>query len=1150
MTAGMSNFQFLYTEWPEIYQEAAEAEKLTATSPKACAVFCRSSLEKGVRWLFANDPDLTTPYDTKLSSLMHDPSFRNILKPSMFHEINLIRKTGNNAAHGKGVKQEDALATVKYLFRFLSYLALYYSKTEPNIKPFDESIIPSGKQQEETLRALQKLESALDAKNEKARQDRIELEKKAQEIEDLRRQLEEQRNAVKERKEKREKAVVEEEVIPLLVSEQETRKRYIDQSLKEAGWTNLRDGYELEFEVTGMPLSTNPSGKGYADYVLWGDDGKPLAVIEAKRTMADVRKGRHQATLYADCLEKKYGQRPLIYYTNGFQAYLWDDTFYPERQVHGYLTKDELQLAIDRRKTRKDLRVFRSNLSIAGRKYQLEAIKRISESFVTTDSDGKLTGRSRKALLVMATGSGKTRTSAAIVDMLTKCEWAKRVLFLADRNALVTQAKNAFNNYLPNLSSIDLTKEKEDDGTRIVFSTYPTMMNKIDGAKTDGNRFYGVGHFDLIIIDEAHRSVYQKYGAIFDYFDSLLVGLTATPKTEVDRNTYELFEIEDNNPTFAYELDQAVTDGFLVPPRAYPVGTKFLHEGIKYHELSEAEKEEYEEKFGDPTQEETPDLIGSEALNAWLFNTDTIDKVLHHLMENGVKVQGGDKVGKSIIFAKNHKHAVFIEQRFNKNYPEYNGKFLRVIDNQETKAQDLLEKFAYETKEVDPQIAVSVDMMDTGVDAPRVVNLVFFKQVKSATKFWQMVGRGTRLCLNLFGPEEHKEHFLIFDFCGNLEYFEENPEGGDGKAVKRLSQRIFELKLDLLVTIRETDSSTDSDLQLAAEYAKELHNTVSSFDHERFTVKMALEHVVKFSNSSVWENLTGSDMLELKKRVSKLVLPDENDHELARRFDVLLLGLKLAMVDGRETANYVNRLGRIAKSLAKKSNIPAIGAKMTTIVEVQTEKFWKSVSLKRLDEVRNDLRDLIKFLDSENRSDVYTNFKDDSKVDGVEEKPLLEWSKKLQSYRDRVESFIRKNKHHVTINKLRSNEPITSEELDALEQMLFDGDERGTKEDFIKEYGEQPLGRFIRGIVGMDVNAANNAFAEFIHSGTLTADQITFIDNIISFLIQDGHIDKRMLFESPFTYVDQDGLIGVFDDAEATRIISIIDEIDRNAQVS
>lgn len=1146
----MSNFQFLKSEWPEIFQEVAEAEKLTFTSPKACAVFCRSSLEKGVRWLFDNDPDLVTPYDTKLSSLMHDPSFRNILKPSMFHEINLIRKTGNNAAHGKGVKQEDALATVKYLFRFLSYLALYYSETEPNIKPFDESNIPSGKQQEETLRSLKKLEEALDAKNEKARQDRIELEKKAEEIEALRRQLEEQQNTVKERKEEREKAIVEEEVIPLLVSEQETRKRYIDQSLKEAGWNNLREGYELEFEVTGMPLSTNPSGKGYADYVLWGDDGIPLAVIEAKRTMVDVRKGRHQATLYADCLESKYGQRPLIYYTNGFQTYLWDDTFYPERQVHGYLTKDEFQLAIDRRKTRKDLRLFRPNLSIAGRKYQLEAIKRVSEAFVTTDNDGKLTGKSRKSLLVMATGSGKTRTSAAIVDMLTKCEWAKRVLFLADRNALVTQAKNAFNNYLPNLSSIDLTKEKEDSGTRIVFSTYPTIMNKIDSAKTDDNRFYGVGHFDLIIIDEAHRSVYQKYGAIFEYFDSLLVGLTATPKTEVDRNTYELFEIEDNNPTFAYELDQAVTDEFLVPPKAFPVGTKFLHEGIKYHELSEAEKEEFEEKFGDPTLEETPELIGNDALNAWLFNTDTVDTVLHHLMENGIKVQGGDKVGKSIIFAKNHKHAVFIEERFNKNYPEYKGKFLRVIDNQETKAQDLLEKFVDETKEVDPQIAVSVDMMDTGVDAPRVVNLIFFKQVKSATKFWQMVGRGTRLCLNLFGPGEDKEHFLIFDFCGNLEYFEENPEGAEGKAVKSLSQRIFEMKLDLLVTIRENDNSTDADLQLAKDYAEELHRTVSNFDHSRFTVRMALEHVVKFSDGKMWENLSGSDMLELKKHVSKLVLPAENDHELARRFDVMLLGLKLAMLDGRETSSYINRLGRVAKALSKKSNIPAVGAKMKTIGELQTEDFWNSVSLKRLDEVRKDLRDLIKFLDTENRIDVYTNFKDQAKVDGVEEVPLLEWSKKLQSYRDRVESFIRKNKHHVTINKLRSNEPITSDELDALEQMLFDGEERGTKEDFIKEYGEQPLGRFIRTIVGMDIKAANDAFAEFISSGTLTADQITFIDNIVSFLQQDGYIDKRMLFEPPFTYADQDGLTGVFDDAEATKIISIIDEIDRNSQAS
>jgi type I restriction enzyme R subunit len=382
--------------------------------------------------------------------------------------------------------------------------------------------------------------------------------------------------------------------------------------------------------------------------------------------------------------------------------------------------------------------------------------------------NGKLKQRHRKSLLIMATGSGKTRTSASIVDMMVKCNWAKRVLFLADRNALVTQAKNAFTEHLPDLTSIDLTKEKENDATRLVFSTYPTMINQIDKAKDGEGRFYGVGHFDLIIIDEAHRSVYQKYRAIFQYFDAFLLGLTATPKKDVDHNTYELFDIEDEDPTFAYELKEAVNDGFLVPPKAISVPLKFMREGIKYAELSAGDKKEYEEMFGDPSNEEAEAGIDKNQLYKWLFNSNTVDQVLSHLMTSGIKVDGGDKIGKTIIFAKNHQHAIYIEERFNKNYPEYSGKFCRVIDNQTEKAQDLLERFVLNKEVKEPQIAISVDMMDTGVDAPRVVNLVFFKPVRSVVKFWQMVGRGTRLRPNLFGPGQHKESFLIIVRISNF----------------------------------------------------------------------------------------------------------------------------------------------------------------------------------------------------------------------------------------------------------------------------------------------------------------------------------------------------------------------------------------------
>lgn len=1145
----MSNFQFLHTAWPKIFREAQEAESLTLTSPKACAIICRSALEKTVRWLYANDPDLQEPYDTSLSSLMHERCFKDILKPSMFREINLIRKLGNNAAHGGKAKPDEALVLIKHLFRFLSFLAIYYAEEEPQIRPFDERIIPTGKEDDLKLAELQHLEKKLEKQNEAARLKREKLEEQAKEIEALKAQLVAQETAVKTLKEDRAKDHDVEKDIPLLVSEARTRKLYIDQSLKETGWDKLREGYELEYEVKGMPVSTNPSGIGYVDYVLWGDDGKPLAVVEAKKTMADPRKGKQQAKLYADCLEQMHGQRPLIFYTNGFETYLWDDQFYPEREVSGFYTKDELQLAVDRRKDRLDLKEFKLNPAISGRYYQMEAVKRVAESFSRHDSNGQLSGGSRKGLLVMATGSGKTRTAISIVDMLTKCRWVKRVLFLADRNALVSQAKRNFSELLPNLSSIDLTKEKEDSGTRLVFSTYPTIMNKIDSVKTDDNRFYGPGHFDLIIIDEAHRSVYQKYGAIFEYFDSLLIGLTATPKKEIDRNTYELFDIEDDNPTFAYELDQAVKDKFLVPPRAFDVPVKFPREGIKYNDLSEREKQEYEEKFGDPTTGEAPDEIGGEALNRWLFNTSTVDKALEYLMENGIKVQGGDKIGKTIIFAKNHDHALFIEERFNKMFPEHKGDFLRVIDNYETKAQDLLEKFCDEHVEVYPQIAVSVDMMDTGVDAPRVVNLVFFKMVKSYTKFLQMIGRGTRLCPNLFGPKEDKKHFLIFDLCGNLEFFEENPEGLSGNSAKSLTQRIFEMKLDVVMAIREADNSTEVERELAEHYAESLYNQVKNFDTDRFMVKAKLRYVTEYSNNSRWDNLNKGDVLDIKANLAGLTIPDKDDHELARRFDILLLTLKLAMLTGREPSKYISRVGSTARSLAKKKNIPAIGAHIKLIEEIQTEAFWKKANVKRLEEVRVALRDLIKFLDTENKINVYTSIEDEIDPAMVKERPVIQYGMSAKPYRDRVETYIRKNKNHLTIHKLRNNEPITATELAELEKMLF-VEEVGTKQDFVNEFGNQPLGVFIRSIVGLDLNAAKEAFAVFLKAGNLTADQMTFIDNIIMFLEKNGIVEPSMLFEPPFTDVNDQGLLGVFDDAEANKVISILERINSNAGVA
>lgn len=1147
----MSNFSFLKEEYLQLYYEAAVAEKYTFTAPKYAALQCRITLELGINWLYDNDVEMQRPYDTNLSALLHHQSFRDTVNRLLFQELNLVRKIGNNAAHGKKVTQKEALICLRSIFRFTSYISKYYSATYPEIPAFNEDFI--GKSQEGVKdKTTKELKARAEQAEEKLKELKEAKEKQAalqKENELLRHQLKKQAQELQERKETRKQTVVEAVEIPPLTPELETRKLFIDVLLKEAGWNSFKKGTDIEFPVTGMPKSTNPSSVGYVDYVLWGNNGLPLAVVEAKSTLHDAAKGKHQALLYANCLEKMTGQRPVVFYSNGFETFIWDDTFYPAREISGFYTKAELEFLIEKRKSRADIRNFQVNTAIAGRPYQLEAIKRIAETLVV-QKEGALKGKNREALLVMATGSGKTRTAAAAVDMFVKGNWAKRVLFLADRNALVTQAKNAFKEHLPHLSAIDLTKEKEDTGTRLVFSTYPTIMNKIDSLKNEEGRFYGVGHFDLIIIDEAHRSVYQKYGAIFDYFDAILLGLTATPKSDLHHDTYSLFGIEDQNPTMAYELTQAVNDKYLVPPKAIDVPIKFLHEGIKYKDLSAEDKVKFEEKFGDFTvtdeDDESPEIHKGK-LNTFLFNTKTVDTVLDFLMTNGVKVSGGDLLGKTIIFAKNHTHAIFIEERFNKNYPEYAGNFLRVIDNYESKAQDLLEKFCDDKQQQLPQIAVSVDMMDTGVDAPQVVNLVFFKQVRSYAKYWQMIGRGTRLRPNLFKPGEDKKEFVIFDFCSNFDYFEEFPDGVNPSKSKSISQNIFETKLHIIEAIRNSENAKNQDDELAESYTNELHNIINNLDEDRFQVRKHLRIVTAFKNRERWNNLTVGDIVDICDNISSLSVTRYEDDEFAKRFDLLALRLQLAILKkSTSQESYITRIYDIAGKLFKKRNIPVVLEKLSLIIMIKEHQFWSTVDIQQIEHIRIELRDLIKFIDKESIAPIYTDFNDELYLTQVSEKDILPTYTRLQSYKDRVESFIRKNKSHLVINKLHKNIPITEKELALLETFLFD-EEDISKEGYDLEYGELPLGKFIRSIIGLDIDVVNTLFASYIQNKNLQLAQISFLNKLINYLNINGTLDKSLLVKPPFTETHDNGIIGVFSDEEDVRkIISIVDLVNNN----
>ena len=440
--------------------------------------------------------------------------------------------------------------------------------------------------------------------------------------------------------------------------------------------------------------------------------------------------------------------------------------------------------------------------------------------------------------------------------------------------------------------------------------------------------------------------------------------------------------------------------------------------------------------------------------------------------------------------------------------------------------------------------------MDTGVDAPRVVNLVFFKPVKSSTKFWQMIGRGTRLCLDLFGPGWHKTEFAIFDYCKNFEFFGVNPDGIEGNVVKSLTQQVFEAKLELALLLREKAYSTEEQRGLAEAYLTELQQLVAGLDVNRFVVKANMRAVVEYTDKARWLNLSQGDRLDVNTHLSALILPNKDDDELARRFDVLILSYQLALLSSAyRTDQYINKISSTAKALLKKQNIQVIALQIPLLNDLQTEPFWRVITINSLDKVRVALRDLIKYLDKDKQVNVITTFEDDLNVDGIRDHDLLPGYGNLQSYKDRVESYIRNNNDHLVIHKLKTNKPITQTEINTLEAILFDGKTLGTQQDYFDNYGDKPLGEFIRGIVGLDVSAAQAAFADFIQAGNLRADQMTFINSIISYLTRNGMIDKGMLYDPPFTHIHDQGIAGVFDDIGENKVLQLIDGINQNALV-
>jgi len=1134
----MSQFSFLEAEFADQFEPAQRAEGYALSDPSASIIYARKALESMVKWVFTNDRGMPAPFEDKLNAYLHTPEFRQVRGGSVFEKARKVQLAGNRAVHeSKQPSKPEAIEVISSLYLVAYWLAFTYGRDSK--PPEGARFVPRNLPRPEkstgmSLKERQELEAQIAQEAEEAaiiRQRAAELVKTKEELEAEVARLRAEVAAAK----KIADAKPLEDAVDL--SEADTRDYLIDLYLNEAGWP-LDQERDREYPVT-MPEGTKTKN-GFVDYVLWGSDGLPLGVVEAKKSTADAHVGAQQAVLYADALEAEFGRRPVVFYTNGYEHFLWDDYAdgYPRRRVHGFYTADELELLIGRRNTRQPLGELEINGAIAGggRPYQEQAIRSMAEAFEA---------KQRKGLLVMATGSGKTRTIIALTDLLLRGNWAKRVLFLADRQELVNQAVGAFKAHLPDIDPINLLTEPDTDG-RVYVSTYQTMIGKIDERRSDGTHRFGVGHFDLVIIDEAHRSVYRKYRGIFEHLDSLLVGLTATPKDEIDKNTYGLFDLETGFPTDAYSLDEAIDDGFLVPPRGVSVDLKFVREGIRYDQLSEEDKELLEESgWGDDDGDGllddgagVPPDVSTGELNKFLFNEDTVDKALEVLMTQGIHVAGGDRLGKTVIFAKNQKHADFIKDRFDAQYPALEaGKFAQVITYKMYDAKKAIEDF--KKKDSVPHIAISVDMLDTGIDVPEIVNLMLFKPVRSKSKYWQMIGRGTRLCPDLFAPGEDKTAFNVFDFCGNIEYFESDLAGADGTSTASLGERLFEARVELIGAM-DRDGVHDED---RAELADLLCSTIASMHRTNFLVRRHLRLVEKYSESEAWSDAEGvaGDRVVLVEDLASLPDQMEPEHQDSKRFDLMVLNAQLAKLNHEPFEHIRQRIVAICEVLEGQSAIPAIAEQMQLITEVQTDEWWTDVTHQMLEQMRRRLRILVQLIERKKRDLVTTDLEDvlgEVKIiDFVPATPFADFKK-------RAEAWLTEHLGDAVVAKVRSGEPLTVDDEAELQRLLIAGGV-GTEDSF-EEAAERTgsLALFVRSLIGLDRAACQAKFADFLDDKRYSAKQIRFVTMLIDELTSRGVVEPKRLYESPYMGIAPQGPEQIFTTEETSRLLETVREFE------
>lgn len=1126
------NFSFLEEkrEYDLFAGACIDAERILESSPVMSAVASRKALELCVKWVYSIDSALNPiEYREGLQSLLHNNGFPSLMDYTLWKRLQYIVKNGNESVHtSKSLDKDDAILSLNILFDFVQWIDYCYGRDYIE-RSFDETKIPDATKDAEAIQEQYKQVIEDVQKNA----DKI-VDEKDKEIERLLRMNEELRQQMKGQKSKNQKE--REYTYDPNMPEWLTRKRYIDADLKANGYVFDQDAkrncIEVEYPVVGMP---NETGTGYVDYAIWGDTGKIIAVLEAKRASESADKGRNQGKLYADCIQNMQGFRPVIFYTNGFETYLWDDENSAPRVVSGMFPQKDINAMIERRYIKKSVNSIQIDEEITNRWYQLRAVTKCCENYEKGI---------RKCLLVMATGTGKTRTAASVVDVMTRSQQMGRVLFLADRKELVRQAKNAFSSYIPNTTMCNLLLNKDERNANIVFSTYPTILNAIDTMKnSDGSRFFSPGHFDLIVIDEAHRSIFNKYRAIFEYFDACLLGLTATPKKTVHQSTYEFFEMKNNMPTDVYEYDEAVNkDHVLVPFYLIETATQIPDDGITYEDLDEDEREAYEDEFYE--DEGLPEHIPPERINKYIFNIDTVDKMISDLMNNGIKHKNGNHVGKTIIFAQNKRHAKFIVERFDKLYPQYKGAFCKLVICDEPYAEKNLEDF----KKPDeyPFITVTVDMLETGIDVPEITNLLFAKKVYSRIKFDQMIGRGTRLCSSLFGEGEDKKEFYVFDYMRNFQFFDEHPKGKElGLTIAPVTARFIRM-VQIIRLLQDADYA-EMDYQIIRDdMVDHVVGDVQAMNPERIEVRLELRYVEQYKVRKEYECLDDVNKEEIIAHLAGLVVSSEKD-EAAINFDVAMYGLMLSAMVGKNFGKIKRHVVSNANILLSEcATIPDVKAKIPELKELTSDNYWNAQDILKFEETRKSLRDIMKFIPPKKVKIHYTDFEDEV-VFREEGRKVDMASSDFDDYRAKVNEYVEAHKSQPAINKLLHNEPISVDDYKELERIFTE--ELGTAEDYQMNYQDTPFGLLIRKIAKMDRDAAYAAFSTFIAEERPNAEQIHFIEQVVDYVVENGYINNVLdLMKAPFDRPYKFSVI--FTREEQIKFVQVINSIKSNALVA